>query len=456
MKPLIASAIVALAIILLSRLNSDKGTRISRWLWLPLTWLVIGGTRPVSEWFAENVQQGANYEEGSPLDRTILLLLLTLAVTVLMKRRQKVAAILKANLPIVLFMLYCLVSTFWSDFPFVTFKRWIRGAGDIVMILVIITDEQWEAALGWVFTKLAFLLIPVSFLFIKFFPEYGRSYRTGGSPMWTGVCSDKNALGALCMLFGTAVLWQVLPVNRPSEKRSKQQFFAKAIVLAITLYLIFMIDSKTALMCFLLANTLIVLTWLGRIFRKPVMLTLIVITMIAVCYTVLFLGIGSGALETMGRESDLTGRTAIWATVLPLATNPLLGAGYEDFWMGERFETVARKLATLNQAHNGYLEIYLNLGWMGLFLLAMVILGGYKRLVSSLKENFELGRLKLAFFTICLVYNFTEATFKMMSPVWITFLWAVMAHPTAVVPQSDSERLELPDGAQLGPEHVPE
>jgi hypothetical protein len=35
-------------------------------------------------------------------------------------------------------------------------------------------------------------------------------------------------------------------------------------------------------------------------------------------------------------------------------------------------------------------------------------------------------------------------------------LWAVMAHPTAVVPQSDSERLELPDGAQLEPEHVPE
>lgn len=38
-------------------------------------------------------------------------------------------------------------------------------------------------------------------------------------------------------------------------------------------------------------------------------------------------------------------------------------------------------------------------------------------------------RLKLAFFTVCLVYNFTEATFKMMAPVWITFLWAAMATP---------------------------
>jgi hypothetical protein len=28
-----------------------------------------------------------------------------------------------------------------------------------------------------------------------------------------------------------------------------------------------------------------------------------------------------------------------------------------------------------------------------------------------------------------LVYNFTEAAFKIMAPVWIVFLWATMASP---------------------------
>jgi O-antigen ligase len=97
--------------------------------------------------------------------------------------------------------------------------------------------------------------------------------------------------------------------------------------------------------------------------------------------------------------------------------------------MGKRFEIVARTLARLNQAHNGYLEIYLNLGWIGLILLGAVIVTGYRNLMRGFRDNFEMGRLKLAFFTICLVYNFTEATFKMQSPVWITFLWAAMGAP---------------------------
>jgi exopolysaccharide production protein ExoQ len=451
MKPLLAATCVTIAILLLSKLDRGKTHSIPKALWIPLTWLVIGSSRPVSEWFSSNVQQGANYEEGTPLDRTILIILIALALYVLSGRMKRVSTILKANLPIVLFMLYCLASVIWSDFPFVSLKRWIRGVGDILMILVIITDKRWQAAITWVFTRIAFFLIPVSFLLIKFFPEYGRSYRISGSQMWTGVSADKNGLGAICMLFGTALLWQLLPTD--PERKSQlvhRQVIAKSIVFLITLYLIFTIDSKTALMCFMLANLVIVLTWIGPMFRKPSVLTAFVVTSVAACYAVLFLGVGSSALQTMGRESNLTGRTAIWATVLPLATNPILGAGYEDFWMGPRMEAVARNLTTLNQAHNGYLEIYLNLGVVGLLLLAIIIFTGYRRLLNGLRDNFEVGRLRIAFFTICLVYNFTEATFKMMSPVWITFLWAVMAQPAFNSRQTE-EAVAYP---ALQPEHA--
>ena len=47
--------------------------------------------------------------------------------------------------------------------------------------------------------------------------------------------------------------------------------------------------------------------------------------------------------------------------------NPLLGAGFENFWVGERQVTLGGLGG--NQAHNGYLEIYLNLGWVGILLL---------------------------------------------------------------------------------------
>lgn len=430
MKPLIAAICAGLGILYLCRLDS-KTNPVSKAVWIPFVWLLIGSSRPVTEWFGGSLQSANSYEDGSPVDRTVLTILLVLGLFILSRRMPQVKAILRANLPIIVFFLYCLASILWSDFPYVTFKRWTRGAADIVMILVIITDPHWEAALKWLLTRIAFLLVPLSILIIKFFPQYGRAYSVSGAQMWTGVCTDKNGLGAICMVFGAGLLWQMLLSASAGKGKglSRRELIAKGAVFAMVLYLIWVIDSKTALTCFLLANTLIVLTWLGPRLRKPAILTVIVAGMIISCYCVLFLGVGGGALEAMGRKADLTGRTEIWATVLPLAKNPLLGTGYEDFWMGERLETVTRNLVYLNQAHNGYLEIYLNLGWVGLILLGAIIVTGYRNLMLGFRSNLEMGRLKLAFFTICLVYNFTEATFKMQSPAWIFFLWAAMAVP---------------------------
>src|SRR5262249_21003350 len=144
-------------------------------------------------------------------------------------------------------------------------------------------------------------------------------------------------------------LWQLLALSHDAKvKGVKRSILTKGFVFVLVLYLIWIIDSKTALMCFLLANVLITLMRVSRGFRKPVLATSIVVAMIASCYCVLFLGMGSGALETLGRNSDLTGRTEIWALLLQLVKNPWLGTGYEDFWMGERLEIFAQKLVFLN------------------------------------------------------------------------------------------------------------
>jgi O-antigen ligase len=84
-----------------------------------------------------------------------------------------------------------------------------------------------------------------------------------------------------------------------------------------------------------------------------------------------------------------------------------------------------------NQAHNGYLEIYVNLGYTGLILLGLVIVAGFRNIIASSRINPEMGPLKAAFFIICLTYNFSEATFKMMAPVWLMFLWATHATPAS-------------------------
>ena len=69
------------------------------------------------------------------------------------------------------------------------------------------------------------------------------------------------------------------------------------------------------------------------------------------------------------------------------------------------------------------------MGFVGLAFLALVILTGYRNILWELRRDKLVARLKMAFFVICLIYNFTEASFKMMSPVWFTFLWASMMVP---------------------------
>jgi O-antigen ligase len=405
-----------------------RGGWISKANYIPFFWLLIAMSRPVTAWTSSPASQAgraASYMEGSPIDRTILMILLALALGVLWSRREATAAILRRNWPIILFLLYCLISVSWAEFPVVSFKRWIRGAGDVLMILVILTDRDPAHALKAIITRIGYLLVPLSILFIRFYPELGRTYSIGGRAMWTGVCTDKNALGALCMVVGAVVLWRMLELRRQRDtERRKAKLTALTAVFLMVVYLLPLVDSKTAQMCFLFATIVVVFRWL---FQQRWVIFSFTVSTVAACYLVLIAGASGEALEAIGRDESLTGRTAVWAQVLRYATSPWFGAGYENFWIGDRLIALATWGG--NQAHNGYVEIYVNLGWVGLFFLAIVILAGFRTVLASSRLDPDWGRLKVAFYVICLTYNFSESAFKMMTPVWMMFLWATLSTP---------------------------
>ena len=67
-----------------------------------------------------------------------------------------------------------MLSLLWSDYPFVGFKRWFKSLGDPLMALVIVSERYPAAALTSVLRRCAFLLLPLSVVFIKYFPALGR------------------------------------------------------------------------------------------------------------------------------------------------------------------------------------------------------------------------------------------------------------------------------------------
>jgi hypothetical protein len=157
---------------------------------------------------------------------------------------------------------------------------------------------------------------------------------------------------------------------------------------------------------------------------------------------IFFLLGGQGAVASaLGRESHLSGRTEIWGAVIPAASNPIVGDGFESFWNSEGADKARQTLvkegfsptvmAGLQEAHNGYIEIYLQLGWIGICLIALVIVTGYKRAFNAYRRDPELGSLFIAYVAAATVYGITEAGFRTMSPSLI-FLLTVIVFATAV------------------------
>src|SRR5204862_7228275 len=77
------------------------------------------------------------------------------------------------------FPVYGLISIVWSDFPFVASKRWIKILGHPIMALVVLTDPSPQEAVRRLFKRSAYFLAPMSILFIKYFPQYGRGFDEG-------------------------------------------------------------------------------------------------------------------------------------------------------------------------------------------------------------------------------------------------------------------------------------
>jgi len=450
----VAAVVFAAGILFLFHLDRDRDARTSPALWLPVVWIFIGASRMASQWFggvpAGPLDTDAVYMDGSPVDRLFLSGLLVAALVVVIARTEESGRWLRANGPLVVFFLYCAVSVLWSDYTFVAFKRWTKALGNITMVLVVLTDPDVSSAVKRVLARTGFLLIPLSVLYIKYYPALGRGYnRWTWMPLNIGVSTDKNGLGALCMIFGLASLWRLLELARDRALPDRMRHAgAHAAILAMALWLCIKADSSTALACFMLGAALLVLIERPA-HQRPVNVNVIAaaVVLIPLLLGLLFQGVFTYAIEGLGRNTTLTGRTDIWRDLFRMDLNRWLGTGFESFWLGPRAEFFWNKYYFHpNQAHNGYIETYINLGAIGVALLALIAVSGYLNIVQLYRRDPVAGSLRLAMFLIALVYSITEAAFKVMNPVWIVFLLAVAAVPALPVrqPKRNPATLKVP------------
>jgi O-antigen ligase len=457
MNPSFASLVYACGIAALFYLDRDKSVKTSKALWLSVAYLWIIGSRPISAWLGMVPANGTDVQlEGSPVDAVFFGILFIAALVVLLHRGSQILRLLNANYPILIYFLFCLFSVMWSNYPGVALKRWFKAGGDLLMILVVVTDEQPVAALRRLFSRLGFILLPVSLLFIKYYPSLGRNYGVwSGEVINIGVTYDKNMLGVVAFVLSLGAFWRVLGLmqSKKSSPGRRRHLIAQGALLVLGARLLILADSATSLVCFVLGAGLIWATRRQFIQRNPAAVHWLVLSLTLIASLMLF-GAAASVTRALGRNATLTGRTDIWANIIPLASNPWVGAGFESFWLSPRVHQRLLEVfpgLPLNEAHNGYLEVYLNLGWMGVSLIALILIDGYRRAVKAFRREPVLGSLLLAYVFTATTYNITEAGFRMLHPFWVFFLLAVIGASsfTAGVPVGASPPVDASPGRAL-------
>jgi len=436
MPPFIASIICGIGIAGLFYLDRGEKPRVSRALVIPAVWMLLNTTHPLSFWLGMSNQGSYTteaYVEGNSFDRNVALVLQLAALIVLCGKSAKVGAILRKNPLILVYFSFCLVSVLWSDFPFVTFKRWIKALGDVQMVLVILVELDPFAALTRILTQMGFFLFPLSILFIRFYPQLGRRPTNSWTQEPVGVTQQKNELGIMCMIYGIFFLWMLLSVYRERKRPGRwRHMLAYGTIIAMSVYLLSQCNSTTSIVGF--ASSAGVLWLASRRPARPALVNFAVLAVLGLAVTALFFNPGGGLVQSLGKDPGLTGRRDIWALVLGLHTNPLIGTGFETFWLGSRLEFMLNALVNLpiNEAHNGWIEVYLNLGWVGLCFIALLIVTGYKRIISHIRQDPEKGCLFLGFLLCALFYSFSEAGFRFGTVSWFFLLLVIIRPPQAV------------------------
>src|SRR5688572_18177434 len=423
-------------ILLMALLRYDPARKpeTSWTVWIPVLWMFFMLSRLPSQWLGRRMGALAQaLEEGNSMDRVVLFGLILVCIGILMRRSFQWGGFFGANAFLTALLFYSFVSFLWSDFSAIALKRWIRDLGNYLAILVVLSESYStvEAVSGFL-RRLSFLLIPLSVLMIKYYSYEAVTYSFWtGLPEYIGAATSKNTLGAACMLSGIYFLWDT--VSRWSDRKESQTrriILINITFIVMTVWLLRLANSATSQACLLLgwAVVLAFARWGTR--RPKFIKAAIPIFLITYIVLVLFFDINDTLARMLGRDPTLTGRTNIWQTVLSTNTNPLLGTGYDSFWLGPRLAQVWAVAGPVNQAHNGYLEVYLNLGMIGVVLLVGLLITSYRNIWRHAAEARNLTSLTLALWTLALFYNLTEASFK-PTFMCLTFLLGAVVVPVA-------------------------
>jgi len=407
-------------IIIFLKFDQKEWPEFSNWLWIPLLWLLFSSTRIISILFPIESNQDviSQYLEGNVYNRVIFSLLILIALAVLLKNKNFFDVKKKINTWMIILYLFALLSMMWAVYPLVSFKRWIMIFGHLLMIYLVFNHEDNHKALEHLLRRYFFIITTLSLLLVKFFKNIGFERTVHGTKVWSGVMTHKNELGAACALAIIFAIWRFF-------KNKNWTIMFEVVILLISFYLLARSGSATAIILALQGILLLFIVYKYDInkIKKFFALYVIAFILIMIIWQDFFNDTLTSLFSVLGRETTLTGRIPMWRDLIKMGSKHFwLGYGYENFWLTNFSQVWSKYSFRPNQAHNGYIEIFLDLGLIGLILFMIYLINGFRKVMGLMEGDKGFYGLILVYGIMILFNNITEAFFLKPTLEWFLLL----------------------------------
>ncbi|MFD2035449.1 O-antigen ligase family protein [Belliella marina] len=319
---------------------------------------------------------------------------------------------------------YVTVSFLWSELAEVSLKRSIMFC--LSSLIGISIGYRMNVLSILKISQIALLIITLSSMAIIFLMgDLGKMDETQNMGMhmgaWKGVFIHKNK-------FGKVMSMQILVNGFLYMVYHKKRYL---IPILLSFVCIYNSDSTSALLIALL--NLLFLTVCRFSLRKENIILFVMLSILAVVFTVFFLDI-EAFFGLFGKESDLTGRVPLWIVLLDFfEKKPWLGYGFESFWMNEEILHIVwtqMSWENIYQAHNGFIDVLIGTGIIGFLLLTILLFYTFFSGISLVKKQLDYTYLwSIAFLFFFLTYNLIESTsIKHNDIFWLFFVVTIALH----------------------------
>lgn len=306
-----------------------------------------------------------------PIRKLVNLLSYIMALVFVIRHWRRLAYVFTQDILLVLLHGLAAASIFWSVAPDITIesvRALLRTSLLGVYFATCYSPEEQRKLLSKVFLTLGVL----SFLLGAFIPGYGRS--SNGN--WVGVFSFKYGLGS-AMVIGIALISIYYIKNRGV-------YLVTLPIVVIATAMIVLSQSKTSLLLLVVALSVTPIYFIAtRQFKLRIILYALAVFVSAVGLVLLVSHAETIAVDWLGRDLTLTGRLPLWESIIRQGLKrPILGYGHGGaFWFSEY--SISAAFESKNQwpnlpptgsyltgmhSHSGFVELFIQFGWIGLFL----------------------------------------------------------------------------------------